>query len=235
MSSWTSQLGGQMNLANVDKLISLLMALADAVTAVPDTVSAGPAYNKGELATTQNIKFSGFQLSGADDVKAMSSGLISTVRIVMWYMYKNFDRLKAVYGNSLKCQTGDVFWQGFEISLAGTTPNSTPDVQKQEITTTLQLFAQVPELQPLILQLVEKFVNQSSIEGKDDIVQEIKQIQEQKDQQAKMQQIMGLLSQLPPQVLQQFSAMAQGGSQPQGGQQVAQQQPGIPVAGNPQG
>ena len=213
-------LSGTLQLAGLDVLVNTIMSLSDSVTNVPDTISGGPTAKANELATTQHIKFTGFQLSGSDDVKAIMPALVATAKIMLWYMYQNFNRLKECYGDAIKTQDGDLFWQSYDVSVAGTTPQASPDVQQQEITNLLQMFAVSPQLQPLIIELVEKYVNSTSLEGKDDLVNEIQQIREQQDQAQKAQALQALLGQLQ---------QAQGGGQPVA-QPNAPQQPGsIPV------
>lgn len=170
-------IGGSMPLAGFDYIIGMLMTLSDAALKVPDTIT-GQQVNKNETATAQDIKFSGFQLMGSMDVKCIIPALRQVAMISLILMYDNWDQIKSTYGPAIKIEDPrQLIVPGTRISIAGQEPAASPKLQQEQIMSAMQLLAQVPELHSLILPLTKSYINQSSMEGKEEMVAAMTQIE----------------------------------------------------------
>lgn len=173
----SATISGSMPLSGFDFIISSLMTLSDAALKVPDTIT-GQQVNKNETATAQDIKFSGFQLMGSMDVKSIIPALRQVAMISLVLMYDNWDQIKKTYGPALKVEDPtQLIVPGTRISIAGQEPAASPKLQQEQIMSAMQLLAQVPELHALILPLTKSYINQSSMEGKEDMVAAMTQIE----------------------------------------------------------
>lgn len=216
------------NLSGVQFLIEFVSEMSDVALKVPDTVSGGSA--KDETATAQQIKFQGYQLTGGQDIKALTPSFRQSAMVLLDIYYENWSDIWQTYGTRgvIKTQNAEWLKEPLSVSLAGQKPKAAPAIQQQELSSVLALIAENPELaqnMELMLELTEKFVNQTSIEGKEDIVKAIKRTAAGNGQ---WMQVIDQLQKIgfTPQSLVQFISQSSG----IGGTQQGQQPPAVQQA-----
>lgn len=224
--------GGKVDLGMFPGLHELARRIADECGHISQA-GTGSQYRPGTTATEASQVWAG-QMAGVSSLsRKFAFGAIDTAKIVLEYLYWNFDEWYPLYADVLAAGLKrDDFAQDYWIEINGETPNTTPQAVLQQITMFLQALLPVLQADPMLLQrypdmipgLVRAFLESTTIPGKESVLP-TREEEAAQQQQAAMQQNIA-------QTIQQHLAAGQAGPVPNGG---APGQPGVGVPRPPMG
>lgn len=226
--------GGKIDLGMFPGLHELALRLADSVAGVSQTGS-GSQFQAGTTATAANQAWAG-QMNGiTSHQRKFNFGAIDTAKIVLEYLYWNFDDWYPAYQDVLPpdLQRED-FEQDYWIEVNGETANTTPGAVLQQITMFLQALMPILQAQPNLLQLypdlipglVRAFLDSTSIPGKEAVLPT-------PEEEAATKQQMSMADTINATIQQHLAAA--GGAPGQGQAGAPVQQPGVGVPRPPMG
>lgn len=181
-----------MQMAGMQGYLETLVDISDLTTKTPNTVTGSNPQEGQTTATADNIKIQGFQATGQADVKHWLPYLIQACKLALWTIAQNFDAVHQTYADYgvLKIQDVNELKTPMQIFVSGQKPKATPQVQMQELMQILQLAAIAPEIQQLGFELAIRFIGQTSIDGKEEIIAELEKIKLQEEQMNQLVQAM---------------------------------------------
>lgn len=170
-----AQGGGKLDLGMLPGLHELARRIADEASRISQNALGSSTRS---TATEANQVWQGQMAGVANFARKFAYGACQTARIVLEYLYWNFDDWYPAYQDVLPELRREDFGEEYWIEVNGETPNTTPQAVQQQISLFFQALFPVLQSDPTLLQrypslipgLVRAFLESTTIPGKETVL-----------------------------------------------------------------